>query len=356
VLCTSLPGNFTPQLSATELLLLVKNAISTWDAGALGVLLRLPPAAQLSTDDVRELLLRMMHSASQLCRDTEAEQDVEKEHGAAYVAKLSWEQIAEHAAELRQEREQVLGQLLDLLAVRQLTTDDVMALLQCSVSHGLLVITRRLLELSVGGTVDQGEACLNTSSPPVKVEADQASQQCSSKDVLGRAELYELLLCCAGLVTEDLLGDLQLKLELFECLLGRAALYGFGGASVCSLVTAFAAGFPWQHIEVQTSSNVNVVHPVLQLLKLPGLSMLNADVMCTVLEACIAGVSFAKLLQNVLKLPAAAQLSVNHIRQLAQACVVHRNQAALRIVLGHPAAPGPDDAEMRFFGSLVCRE
>jgi hypothetical protein len=241
-----------------------------------------------------------------------------------------------------------------------------MVLLQCSVSHGLVTATRKLLELSMGYAEQQGRATSHSPSTlgnmSCVVAADHASHQGSSGDLLGRAELHELLLCCAGLNLEQLQGRFWLKLELFGCLLSRAGLYGFDGASLCMLGVALTKGFPcdhftWYRIKSWATNggatDCAVIHPVEQLLKLAEPAVVSADVICTVAGACIAA---GFLLESVLDLPAAAQLSVDHIRQLADACVLQRNGDALRLILKHPAAPGPDDPQVQFCRGLLCHQ
>jgi hypothetical protein len=138
MLCKFLPSSFAPQLTAQQLLLFVSNAIAVWDAGALSWLAQLQAASQVSTGDLMGLLLRAMRRlAAQMstgCKD---------EFGRR--SNRNDKKLAQQQTLLQlQEREAVLLELLALAAAQQLTADDVMALLQCSVSHGLLVITRRL--------------------------------------------------------------------------------------------------------------------------------------------------------------------------------------------------------------------
>jgi hypothetical protein len=157
---------------------------------------------------------------------------------------------------------------------------------------------------------------------------------------------------------EQLPGGWQLKFELFECLLGCAARCGLDGASVCSLVVAFAAGFPLGafcvHIALKPGG-CSKAHPVDQLLQLPGLDALDAEAVCTMAMACIHAAEQGELLEKVLRLPAAAGLSVEHIRQLALACVLHHHRSALWRVLRHPAAAGSVDAEVEHLTGLMRR-
>jgi hypothetical protein len=297
LLLDRLPSHFEPQLTSRDLLLLVSKSFLDWESGTHPLLVRGQAAAQLSTSDVVQLLLCLMPQASQV-NDGVDREDCDAVH-------KDWGSMA---ADFKVVEQKLCGLLGLLLPTRQLTTANIVALLQRSVSLGLLQVTQKLLGVSMG-CAEQQDGKGVTPMSVCEASADQASQQCSSGDLLGQAELHELLLCCAELNLDQLLGGYELKLDLFECLLGRAALYGFDGASVCSLVAALFAGFPWdrfwRHLVLlmeANSTSTRLDHPVLQLLRLPGLDVLDADVMCAVLHVCMADVHMDLLVRHVLEL------------------------------------------------------
>jgi hypothetical protein len=130
------------------------------------------------------------------------------------------------------------------------------------------------------------------------VQIVEPPTQFGGKAVLGGAELRQLLLCCASMHTEQLKGVVQLKLELFECLLGRAKSYSVVGASVGQLVAALIDGFlspeawaagGWLRPAGSSTPhrNTGILHPVLQLLNLPWVQKLGPESVYAVLEAGI---------------------------------------------------------------------
>jgi hypothetical protein len=362
LLCRYLPQSFLPQLSGPQLLQLLQQAAMVWNPDAFSALLRLRLSAQLSALDVRGLLLRAMPVITLAWQRSTEAQGVE-EH------EPEWASSVENTAKRVQGKqlfEWILCCLLraDLPGTRALTTRDMMSLLECSVSNGQTVLTHQLLDLSAGPSANSNSACSDIHTAwrdvvPPYIETGQPRRH-SDSDLLARAQMHELLQTCAGLNAKQLLGGLSLQLELFECLLSRAAMYSFDGASpsVCTLLTALAAGFPWSQFEqfMLTPAGKEKVHPVLQLLQQPGVDALSADAVCTVLEACIQGGPCGGLLQGVLQLPVAAGLSMVHIRQLARTCVMYGNAGALCVVLEHPSAPGLADAEVQELQGMLRRD
>lgn len=231
------------------------------------------------------------------------------------------------------------------------------------VSHGLAVFTHQLLDFSAGPLVDHAACSCKHETWREGVpssEVELAPRRHSSSDLLGQVQLHAPLLRCAGLNAKQLLGELPLQLELFECLLRRAVMYGFAGASasVCTLLVALTKGFPWSqfvHFKL-TPPGKDRVHPVLQLLQEPVLVVVNPEAVCTVLEACIKAGPCDGLLHDVLQLHVAAGLSADDVRQLARTCVMYRNADALRVVLEHPSAPGCADAEVQQLQGMLRRD
>jgi hypothetical protein len=191
----------------------------------------------------------------------------------------------------------------------------------------------------------------------------------SSRSLLDEAHLHELLMRCAGLNSEQLRGGIKLKLEMFRSLLHCAALHGFKDrAAVCRLVVALNAGFPWEgstwaggycsHLwpagtidSLAPFLQSFMLHPVLQLLSV--LDVLDAETVCMVLESGIQADRSNTLVKAVLEMPAAVQLSTDHILQLADACLLHRNGDALSLLLQNTAAPGPNDPKVQFCRSML---
>jgi hypothetical protein len=175
--------------------------------------------------------------------------------------------------------------------------------------------------------------------------------------LLGGAQLHELLLCCAGLNAEQLKGGMQLKVELFACLVNStlcAAEVGFGeGPAVCKLVAVLIAGFPWEGSPDQRKAAEFGLHPVLHLLMVLDTDVLDVETVHNLLEAGISADRSNALVKAVLRMPAAAELSTDHIRQLAHACVLRGNGDALDLLLQQPSAPCLDDPDVQLCRSML---
>jgi hypothetical protein len=236
---------------------------------------------------------------------------------------------------------EIIHNLLSLPVAQELTSADVMALLQSSLSHGLVQVTHSLLRFAEPVGSSSGSS---SHDPHVDVsgEASQINpnsprkQQAARDDLLDRSQLHALLMCCVALDQKQLRGGMQVKVELCECLLTRAAQYGFDGSTFHKLLSDLNQGFPWEefrgqagHVPMPTTS-----HPAVQLLKLGSTVILDTEVVCSVIEACISGGAHSNtLVQAAVKLQAAAQLSRTQIRQLTDACVQHQNFVVMQTML-----------------------
>jgi hypothetical protein len=136
-----LPEHWTLDLSVSKLQMLLDKALAgPSNVQTVSMLTGLLVAAQLSKVDVLDLLTRTMPRASRVSSEAKGPFGHDRRSSASETAGMS-----------------VLRLLLDLAAAQQLSTSDMMALLRCRVSHGLVEVTRWLLDPSVQP---------NTAGPP----------------------------------------------------------------------------------------------------------------------------------------------------------------------------------------------
>jgi hypothetical protein len=161
-LCRLLPEYWRPNPTLSQLQMLLNNAMAgSLCAQTFSMLLGLPAAAELSTGSVLELLMPAMVRASRV--SSEAKKTVRFRDTCTRLTEALPAVVI------------VLRSLLALPAAQQLTADDMTALLQCSVSHGLLEVTKLLLELPM--TPDTA-----SSEPGPGLEAQDAGQPATEPD------------------------------------------------------------------------------------------------------------------------------------------------------------------------------
>lgn len=156
---------------------------------------------------------------------------------------------------------------------------------------------------------------------------------------------------------------------MFKLLLKQPGVKDFDVGSALRLLEAFArSGFGkpepaadsrasyWSSLLGRSDrSAVPSVDPVQLVIDRPVLKLFDGSSVAVLIEACVGSGVKQSVLQSVLAMPGAAQVTTKQLRGLVELCAQHRRSAAMQLLLKHPVAPDADDPELQLL-LCACRQ